>query len=1011
MTKSTSRILSLIFCLPLALSLWAVDASYYSSYINNKSGDALFTGVHNVTKVGYSSLSYNGLWTAYGSTDLYPSGHSLAGKIWDMYGGCSFTYSSKQCGTYKSECDCYNREHSIPKSWFGSSESTNTPGTDIFHVVPTDGKVNGMRSNYAFGEVNSATYSYNGSKLGTAKSITIANTIMSANEVTKSCSSSPVFEPIDEYKGDFARGYLGALLKWEGDYQAFTSGDGSSIFSGTYTSAGLYGLTQYGVALLLKWHRQDPVSQKEIDRNNGIQSTQGNRNPFIDYPILAEYIWGKYAGQTFSLDNAVGSFDTSNFTPGVSDGDKTNSTDPTISVSSNDIVLDKTNNGSISMMTFTITGANLTGSISIAKSGSNYITVSPTSISAANANKTNTITITYAPLAQGTHNATLTITSSGATSKSVTISGTCANVYTATWYAQEAIHHTSTAESGESPAVPALNPDDCSTDRVIVGWTDDADYNSDDDSGLFTTVAPAISGNISFYAVYADATTQGGGGSGSDEFNCPAGSVVNESVTATTDNFTIVHAKGTSSNSPASYSPWRIYANNTVTISGSYVITSVVLTCGSDSYATVASNATLTATGGSASASASSSTCTITLTGDVTSLVIQPSAQTRWSKIVINYAGGGSTTYSNYSTLCTACTPTTPTATFNNSTVSLNKDDVFTQAVSTNSNGAVSYSSSNTTVADVDVLSGTVTAKSAGTARITASIAASTCYLAKTAYYDITVYDFHATAATNVTNNSFTANWTEAGVANYSLDVYYGTTTSSTVSRDTTIAYDFTTALTWTANDVFGTSGIWTQSTTYGAVGKGKSGTASESWLISPELDLSDVTTATLAMNHTVRYGATNQLSVKYSIDGGSNWSDITLDEWGDVGSWDFVDAAADLSILCGEASVKFAFVYTCTTSSYSTWEIKTFNISGKYNKTTTVSSIEHLSGYPKNVTGTSASVTGLDPSTTYKYTVTPEGGAASEEIEVTTVSEPACEATITINSNNDNWGTADFDE
>lgn len=326
-----------LIALALCVQVWAATVTapanlpqYYSTYINNKSASTLFTGIHNVAKVGYSSFSYDGLWTAYATTDVYPAGHSSAGLIWDMYGGCTFKYGPEknggnQCGTYSGECDCYNREHSIPKSWFGGSVSANTPGTDIFHVVPTDGKVNGMRSNYAFGEVNSASYSHNGSQLGTAKSITISNTLLGEGNVTKSCTSSPVFEPIDEYKGDFARGYFGTMIRWAGgDYQTFTSGDGAQIFNTAYDEAHYYGLTQYGLALLLKWHRQDPVSQKEIDRNNGIQTTQGNRNPFIDYPILAEYLWGKYADQTFSVGNAVGSFESS-FIPGVSDGDKNGS--------------------------------------------------------------------------------------------------------------------------------------------------------------------------------------------------------------------------------------------------------------------------------------------------------------------------------------------------------------------------------------------------------------------------------------------------------------------------------------------------------------------------------------------------------------------------------------------------------------------------------------------------------------------------------------------------------------
>ncbi len=281
--------------------------AYYSS-LDGKSGSELWSAVHSVAKTGYStSISYSTVWTVYQTTDVYPTGHERAGKIWDMYGECYFIYSTNQCGSYQKECDCYNREHSIPKSWFGGSESANTPGSDVFHLVPTDGKVNGMRSNYAFGEVNTATWSYNNSKLGTPKSVVISNSMLGTTYTAT--VSGKVFEPIDEYKGDFARGYFGTLLHWAGDYQAFTTDDGAKMFSGTYTAEGRWGLTPYGIALLLKWHRQDPVSQKEIDRNNGIQQTQGNRNPFIDYPDLAEYIWGSHAGEAFPQSSTTGTFD------------------------------------------------------------------------------------------------------------------------------------------------------------------------------------------------------------------------------------------------------------------------------------------------------------------------------------------------------------------------------------------------------------------------------------------------------------------------------------------------------------------------------------------------------------------------------------------------------------------------------------------------------------------------------------------------------------------------------
>ena len=286
--------------------------TYYVS-MNGKSSKSLFDEVHAIVKVGYSSLGYDGLFGAYPETDMKENG-----KLWDMYSNCEFDLDKDRCGNYSHECDCWNREHSIPKSWYGGTKSG--PGCDIFHLVPTDGKVNGMRSNHAFGEVSSADYSYDGSKRGSASSITITggNTLAGNEGTTVSCSGT-VFEPQDQYKGDFARGYMGALLKWAGDYQAFTSGDGSKIFSGNYTATGKFGLTNYGIALLMKWHREDPVSQKEIDRNNGIQATQGNRNPFIDYPYLAEYIWGSHAGEAVDMSLLVCSSDAA-FVPGVSNG-------------------------------------------------------------------------------------------------------------------------------------------------------------------------------------------------------------------------------------------------------------------------------------------------------------------------------------------------------------------------------------------------------------------------------------------------------------------------------------------------------------------------------------------------------------------------------------------------------------------------------------------------------------------------------------------------------------------
>ena len=289
--------------------------AYYAD-ADGLAGKPLWTAISSITNRGFSSLGYSGLWTAYKKTDVYPADSvGKAGKIWDMYGECPFTFGSDQCGSYNGVCDCYNREHSIPKSWFGGS--TSGIGCDIFHLVPTDGKINSTRSNDEFGEVAGAK-NYYGNGTGTAGTwSTDRPTIASAaGEVIQ--GSGNVFEPKDQYKGDFARGYMGTIIKW----QLANMTTSNNFFSGEYTPSGYFGFTKKAVVLMMKWHREDPVSQKEIDRNNGIQATQGNRNPFIDYPYLAEYIWGEHAGETVDMSLLMPSTDP-DFIPGVSDGART----------------------------------------------------------------------------------------------------------------------------------------------------------------------------------------------------------------------------------------------------------------------------------------------------------------------------------------------------------------------------------------------------------------------------------------------------------------------------------------------------------------------------------------------------------------------------------------------------------------------------------------------------------------------------------------------------------------
>ena len=319
----------------LAQMMWAGTVTtpenipaYYSD-ADGKKGTGLYNALNTITNRGFSSLGYDGAITAYQQSDVYPTDPNhpdyvaeKAGKLWDMYGACTFTLGD-ECGNYNGECDCYNREHSIPKSWWGGNK--NNMYSDIFHLVPTDGYVNNRRSAYAFGEVQNTTYTYNGCKLGSSVSSisTDRNTLLGT---TATCSGT-VFEPKDEYKGDFARGYLGMIAKYSNTTYSITSGSGGLIFE-SFSNTQHFGLTQYGIVLLMKWHREDPVSRKEIDRNNGIQKTQGNRNPFIDYPYLAEFIWGEHAGETVDMSMLMPSTDTA-FIPGVSSGWRGEVTPPT----------------------------------------------------------------------------------------------------------------------------------------------------------------------------------------------------------------------------------------------------------------------------------------------------------------------------------------------------------------------------------------------------------------------------------------------------------------------------------------------------------------------------------------------------------------------------------------------------------------------------------------------------------------------------------------------------------
>ena len=214
------------------------------------------------------------------------------GKIWDIYSASDFNLSDN-CDDEKdptAEGVCYNREHILPVACWTINKNRDEAEkevmfTDLHHVVSTDGFANEKRSAWVYDEVKSATWTNNlGSKLGTGKTW---------NETS--------FEPVDEYKGDIARVYFYMLTCYM-DKDFTQGGKGYRYF--TYSN-GVCDFKSQALALMLKWHRQDPVSEKEVARNTKVADLQGNMNPFVEQPALVEYIWGTMKGKPYDCEGEV----------------------------------------------------------------------------------------------------------------------------------------------------------------------------------------------------------------------------------------------------------------------------------------------------------------------------------------------------------------------------------------------------------------------------------------------------------------------------------------------------------------------------------------------------------------------------------------------------------------------------------------------------------------------------------------------------------------------------------
>lgn len=271
------KILLTTLCLIAAGVAGAAIPDGYYSRLDGKSGAELKTAAFQIISPHTKVSSYSNLPRYFQTTDVYPQSM----QWWDMYSNVT---------RYAPSFSGLNREHSLPKSWWkvGNDVEYTPAYTDLFHLYPSDGPANQAKSNYPLGTVNI------GERLKFDNDVTLVGYPVAG----QGGGAQYVFEPNDEYKGDFARTYFYMVtcyqdLQWNTSYLWM-------LQRNTYPT-----LTSWAVNLLLKWHREDPVSQKETDRNEAVYGYQGNRNPFIDFPDLAEYIWGDKVGMPFKVSGGT----------------------------------------------------------------------------------------------------------------------------------------------------------------------------------------------------------------------------------------------------------------------------------------------------------------------------------------------------------------------------------------------------------------------------------------------------------------------------------------------------------------------------------------------------------------------------------------------------------------------------------------------------------------------------------------------------------------------------------
>ncbi len=439
--------------------------SYYSSLNNletsQRQGNNLLKNLKTILKNGQKYYSYdsgNAIWQIYeiadrdwdkspASSTTYGTYNSSTNKITNYTYGTSSSssknnpyihalYINRNVTNQTTAWDDHqqtqwgiNREHVWPKAEGFETSGAGGARGDPMHLMAGNGYANNIHSNYYYGYVNtSSSYTNCGSKYSN----------VSGNILGKSKTlggSTNVFEPQDCDKGDIARAIFYMVARY--NYLSGSDSDGidsnnpnlaltqslsdwaNSGYSSTTSKQGKMGI----MTDLLAWHHADPVDEYEIHRNNLLYTNYtNNRNPFIDFPEWADFIWGSvnYNGSTYVSNDtsptgyATPSSDTIN---GYNSGSGISVTGVTLNKNSTSILI-----GDTETLTATVAPSNATNkAVTWTSSNTSVATVSEGVITAKAAGNT-TITVTTSDGGY-TASCTVTVSNPSKTLSSISVSG------------------------------------------------------------------------------------------------------------------------------------------------------------------------------------------------------------------------------------------------------------------------------------------------------------------------------------------------------------------------------------------------------------------------------------------------------------------------------------------------------------------------------------------------------------------------------------------------------------